>query len=95
MFYALELTKELDIPPRFLGPKLVTFIHDRLRQEIEGHCSGQHGFVIAVTGIFEIAQGIIQEGMGNAVFKVKYQCITFMPHKGEVLDAQVKSVNKV
>jgi DNA-directed RNA polymerase II subunit RPB7 len=95
MFYTLDLTKELEIPPRFLGPKLKDEIFDRLRQEVEGFCDGKHGFILAVTSLYSIGQGLIREGAGSATFNVEYRCIAFMPHKGEVLDATVKSVNKV
>jgi len=95
MFYSLDLTKELEIPPRFLGKKLIAEIHRRLRQEVEGFCTGQHGFVIAVLAILGTEGGVIREGLGSSVFRVTYNCVAFMPHKGEVLDAVVKSVNKV
>jgi DNA-directed RNA polymerase II subunit RPB7 len=95
MFYTLDLSKELEIPPRFLGPKLKEEIYERLRQDVEGYCTGKHGFVLAVTSVYSIGQGMIREGVGNARFNVQYRCISFMPHKGEVLDATVKSVNKM
>ena len=95
MFYLLDLTKELEIPPRFFGPKLRDEIFERLRQEVEGCCDGKHGFILAVESLHSIGQGLIREGVGSALFQVEYKCIAFMPHKGEVLDATVKSVNKV
>lgn len=95
MFYSLELTRELEIPPRFLGQKLLAEIHRRLRQDVEGSCTGQHGFIIAVLGILDTYGGLVREGVGSAVFTVRYACLAFMPHKGEALDAVVKSVNKV
>jgi DNA-directed RNA polymerase II subunit RPB7 len=95
MFYTIELTKELEIPPRFLGPKLRDEIFERLRSEVEGYCTGKTGFVLAVTNLVSMGKGMIREGVGNARFNVEYQCITFMPHKGEVLDATVNSINKM
>lgn len=96
MFYTLELTRQLEIPPRYFGPKLLQEIERRLRLEVEGSCSGLHGFVIAVTGVVRggVQRGVIREGVGSAVFKVTYESFVFMPHKGEVIDAVVKSVNK-
>jgi DNA-directed RNA polymerase subunit E'/Rpb7 len=38
---------------------------------------------------------IRQDGSGLATFKANFQCITFRPFKGEVLDCVVVSVNKV
>lgn len=95
MFYRLELIKELEIPPRYFASNLDDEINRRLRQDVEGTCSGKHGFVIAVTEAIHKGDGMIREGVGNAVFNVRYECIVFMPHKGEVMDAVVKSVNKV
>lgn len=95
MFYRLELIKELEIPPRYFASNLDDEINRRLRQDVEGTCSGKHGFVIAVTEAIHKGDGMIREGVGNAVFNVKYECIVFMPHKGEVIDAVVKSVNKM
>ena len=34
MFYLLELSKELEVHPRFFGPKLREEIERRLRQEV-------------------------------------------------------------
>lgn len=53
--------------------------------------------MIAVTGVVRggVQRGVIREGVGSAVFKVTYESFVFMPHKGEVIDAVVKSVNKV
>ena len=52
------------------------------------------GFVVCVTGIDSIGEGILQPGRGFSVFNVKYKAIVFRPFKGEVLDAVVTQVNK-
>eukprot|EP00877_Chromochloris_zofingiensis_P002996 jgi/Chrzof1/12698/Cz07g04130.t1 len=38
---------------------------------------------------------IRQDGSGLATFKVKFECVSFRPFKGEVLDCLVTSVNKM
>lgn len=95
MFYRLTLKKELEISPRFFGKKLYEEIDRSLRQEVEGSCDGDHGYIVAVSQVEEYGRGLIEEGVGVARFNVKYSCIAFLPHKGEVMDAVVKSVNKV
>ena len=61
------------------------------------HCATffRYGFVIAVTTIDNIGDGLIQPGRGFVVYPVKYKAIVFRPFKGEVLDAVVTQVNKV
>ncbi|KAG7669962.1 putative DNA-directed RNA polymerase II subunit RPB7 [Nannochloris sp. 'desiccata'] len=70
MFYRLELIKELEIPPRYFASNLDDEINRRLRQDVEGTCSGKHGFVIAVTEAIHKGDGMIREGVGNAVFNI-------------------------
>ena len=40
VFYLVELTKELEVAPRFFGPKLREEIERRLRQEVRAHSAG-------------------------------------------------------
>lgn len=70
-------------------------VKQKLFIEVEGTCTGKHGFVIAVTTIDNIGAGIIQPGQGYVVYPVKYKAIVFRPFKGQVLDAVVTQVNKV
>lgn len=57
--------------------------------------SGRHGFVVAVTAVETIGQGLIRDGTGFVTFPVKYQCVVFRPFKGEILESVVTMVNKV
>lgn len=96
MFYHLELTRFLDLPPKYFGPRLGEIIEEKLTQEVEGTCSGKHGYIIAVLRILEKKQGLIRmDGTGLATFEVKFNCVTFRPFKGEVIDCVVQSVNKM
>lgn len=95
MFYLLHLDKELEIQPRFFGPRLREEIDRRLRQEVEGTCNGKYGFIVCVMQSTDVGKGSIREGAGSATFIVKYTCVAFLPHKGEVLDTIVSSVNKM
>jgi len=70
-------------------------VKQKLFSEVEGTCTGKYGFVIAVTTIDDIGEGVIQPGRGFVVYLVKYKAIVFRPFKGEVLDAVVTQVNKV
>ena len=70
-------------------------VKKKLFTEVEGTCTGKHGFVIAVTTIDNIGLGAIQPGRGFALYPVKYKAIVFRPFKGEVTDAVVTQVNKV
>jgi len=93
----LQISLEHDIllHPRYFGPTLLQTVKQKLFTEVEGTCSGTHGFIVAVTTIDNIGVGEIQPGRGFVVYPVKYKAIVFRPFKGEVLEAVVTQVNKV
>ncbi|CAK9290509.1 unnamed protein product [Gordionus sp. m RMFG-2023] len=95
MFYHMPLEQEIILHPRYFGPNLLNTVKQKLFSEVEGTCSGQYGFIIAVTSIDSIGSGMIKPGRGYGTYKVKYNAIVFMPFKGEILDAIVTQINKV
>ncbi|XP_062510507.1 DNA-directed RNA polymerase II subunit RPB7 [Corticium candelabrum] len=95
MFYHVQLEHEIVLHPRYFGPNLLDTVKRKLFAEVEGSCTGKHGFVIAVTTIDNIGVGFVQPGQGFVKYPIKYKAIVFRPFKGEVLDAVVTQVNKV
>lgn len=95
MFYHIQLEHEIDLHPRYFGPNLLDTVKKKLFKEVEGTCTGKYGFVIAVTNIDSIGDGVIQSGTGFVTYPIKYRAIVFRPFKGEVLDAIVTQINKV
>ena len=62
---------------------------------MEGTCSGRYGFIVCITHIENVPEGIItDDGTARAKFEVEYDCVAYRPFKNEVLDAVVTQVNK-
>lgn len=95
MFYHLELHHELSLHPRYFGDQLVETVKQKLFCDVEGTCTGKYGFVIAITSIDNIGDGIIQSSTGFATYQLKFKAIVFRPFKNEVLDGIVEQVNKI
>merc|ERR1719240_654510 len=95
MFFHMELSKELLLYPKHFGPNIQGLLQEKLTHTVEGSCSGQYGFVVAVTDVIEIGKGRIREGGGLATFPMKFNAIVFRPFRGEVFDAVVTMVNKL
>ena len=95
MFFHISLEHEIQLHPRYFGVQLLDTVRQKLFNEVEGTCTGKHGFVIAVTTIDNIGAGVIQSGTGFVTYPIKYKAIVFRPFKGEVLDGVVTQVNKV
>jgi len=71
------------------------FLENKLYQDVEGTCSGAHGYIIAVLSVIETGDGVVISGSGQAEFVTRYRAIVFKPFKGEVMDAVVGEVNKM
>ncbi|XP_063680954.1 DNA-directed RNA polymerase II subunit RPB7-like isoform X2 [Bolinopsis microptera] len=95
MFYHMCLEHRILLHPQYFGPRLIDIVKKKLFTEVEGSCTGEYGFVVAVTTIDHIGNGVVDQGQGSVNFPVKYKAIVFRPFKGEVVDAIVREVNKV
>lgn len=96
MFYVVEKKETLDLHPRFFGQHMRRIVETQLRDKVEGTCDRKYGFIIAVTKVDDLPQGLIRsDGSGYATFNVGYQCIVFRPFVGEVIDCVVKTVSKM
>ncbi|KAJ8750526.1 hypothetical protein K2173_015679 [Erythroxylum novogranatense] len=95
MFFHIILERNMQLHPRYFGRNLRENLAAKLMKDVEGTCSGRHGFVVAITGIENIGKGLIRDGTGFVTFPVKYQCVVFRPFKGEILEAVVTMVNKM
>ncbi|GER33679.1 DNA-directed RNA polymerase II subunit RPB7 [Striga asiatica] len=95
MFFHIVLERNMQLHPRHFGRDLRDKLVAKLVKDVEGTCSGRHGFIVAITGIDSVGKGLIRDGTGFVTFPVKYQCVVFRPFKGEILEAVVTMVNKM
>lgn len=90
-----QLTHTIVLHPSYFGPQTQPYLESKLYADVEGTCTGKHGYIISVLGISEHGSGNIQPGTGMAEFQVKYSAIVFKPFKGQVVEGLVGNVNKV
>lgn len=74
---------------------MLQYLESKLYADVEGTCSGQFGYIIAVVSILDIGKGMVLPGSGQAEFITRYRAIVFKPFKGEVVDGVVNNVTKV
>ncbi|PKI85043.1 Rpb7p [Malassezia vespertilionis] len=95
MFFLKTLDHRTELHPSFFGPSMVEFLGRKLRDDVEGTCSGKYGYIIKVVSVLDVGQGKVVPNTGLAEFKSKYQAIVLKPYNGEVMDAMVTNVNKM
>lgn len=95
MFFHITMNHEIDLHPKYFGEQLIDTVKTKLFCDVEGTCTGRYGFVIAITSIDSIGDGIIQSGTGFVTYHIKFKAIVFRPFKNEVLDGVAEQVNKL
>ncbi|PWN21396.1 hypothetical protein BCV69DRAFT_169296 [Microstroma glucosiphilum] len=95
MFFLKKLEHPIPLHPSYFGPSLADFIEQKLRDDVEGTCSGENGYIVKVLRIDSIGDGVVLPGEGLAQFNSVYQALVLRPFKGQVVDAIVSNVNKL
>lgn len=84
MFFLKEETKTVTLHPSFFGPNVKEYLINRLNEEEEGRCTGDH-FVICVMDTVDIGEGRVVPGSGFAEYTIKYRAIIWKPFRGETV----------
>ncbi|KAJ1655669.1 DNA-directed RNA polymerase II subunit [Dispira simplex] len=95
MFFLKKLRHSITLHPRYFGRDIQEFVKSKLYQDVEGTCTGRHGYIITVVQVESISRGKLIPGLGSAEFEIVYQAIVFKPFKYEVLDGVVNNVSKM
>src|SRR6267378_2538311 len=74
-----ELTHTIMLHPSYFGPRMQQYLESKLYSDVEGTCSGQFGFIIAVVSISDIGKGMVVSGNGQAEFVTRYCAIVLKP----------------
>ncbi|KZO92927.1 hypothetical protein CALVIDRAFT_486792, partial [Calocera viscosa TUFC12733] len=94
-FLQKDLHHTILLHPSYFGSRMHQHIEQKLHADVEGTCSGEYGYIIAVLDVIDVGVGLVSVGNGQAEFITTYRAIVFKPFKGEVLDSVVTSVNKM
>jgi DNA-directed RNA polymerase II subunit RPB7 len=84
MFFLKEETKIVSLHPSYFGPNVKEYLVNRLNEEEEGRCTGDH-FVICVMDMMDIGEGRVIPGSGHAEYTIKYRAIIWKPFRGETV----------
>mmetsp|Transcript_11387 Transcript_11387/g.11792 ORF Transcript_11387/g.11792 Transcript_11387/m.11792 type:complete len:175 (+) Transcript_11387:19-543(+) len=96
MFFLKKLRQDIQLEPRFFGPKLKERVKERVRNELLGSSLGKHGYVIEIIEIKDedIIVGLIDNDSGAVNITAWYNAILLRPFPNEVLDAIVSNTNE-
>jgi len=92
MFYELEIKEHVRVPPKAFSEDIKEAVLKSLNEYFEGYVSQELGFVVAVTGIDEIGEGVIIPGDGAAYYDTKFKVLTYKPEMQEVVIGRISDI---
>jgi len=85
MFYLLEVEDHVRVEPKHFGLPTREAIEKQLNETFVDRVDKELGFVIAVVGVEEVADGVIIPGDGAAFYKSKFKLLTWKPELQEIV----------
>lgn len=92
MFYEIEVQSHIRVPPELFNMNEKEAILKELNKQFEGYISKDIGFVIAVSDITEVGDGVIVPGDGAAYYDTRFKLFTFKPELQEVLFGRIRDI---
>lgn len=92
MFYELEVKSHIRVPPSFFGKDVSKAVLDRLNEQFDGFISKELGFVIGVSEVIDVRDGIIIPGDGAAYYDTTFKLLVFNPELQEVVMGRIRDI---
>lgn len=92
MFYELTVQDHVRVPPNKFGENVEESVIKSLNQTYEGYVSEELGFVIGVSSIDSIGEGVIIAGDGAAYYETTFKIYVFRPEMQEVVLGKISDI---
>ena len=90
----MNFVKDVTISPADLNKDLSKIIKVKLLEQILGTCNPKYGYFIKVIEIGKVKNGLIMDGTGDIVFKMKYNAVFMRPFVNEICEGIIEEIFK-
>ncbi len=92
MFYEIKAKSHVRVPPALLKQDVKQAILQKLNENFEGYISNEIGFIIYVTEILKIGEGVIIPEDGAPYFETEFKFLTYIPEMQEVCLGKITDI---
>ncbi len=92
MFYEITARTHVRVPPAMLKENTKEAILKRLNESFEGYISSDVGFIVLVTEVLNIGEGVVVPGDGAPFYDTEFKMITFIPEIQEVILGKITDI---
>lgn len=92
MFYEIQAKTHIRVAPNLFGENTKQAVLEALNKEYEGYISSEVGFVICVTNIEKIGEGVIVAGDGAAFYETEFKLLSYLPEMQEIVLGKIRDI---
>jgi DNA-directed RNA polymerase subunit E' len=92
MFYLIDVEDYIRVEPKLFGLPTREAVEAQLKESYTDHYDNELGFVIAVTGVDGIEEGIIIPGDGAAYYKSNFKLVVWKPEMQELVFGNIAEI---
>ncbi|MEM4638154.1 MAG: DNA-directed RNA polymerase [Candidatus Woesearchaeota archaeon] len=92
MFYKTKIQDYIRVPPSSFGMDTKEAIVQEIKRKFNGYINPDIGFVIDVSDINSVGQGIILPGDGSVHYTVEFTLLTFKPEMQEIVIGKITNI---
>lgn len=92
MFYEIQAKTHVRVPPNLFGTDTKKAVLEALNKEYEGYIASDVGFVICISEIIEIGEGVIIPGDGAAFYDTEFKLLSYLPEMQEVVLGKIRDI---
>lgn len=92
MFYEVTAKAHVRVPPALLSENINESITKKLNEDLEGYISSETGFVIAITDILSVGDGVVIPGDGAPYYNTEFKFLTFIPEMQEIVHGKITDI---
>ena len=92
MFYELTAKTHVRVLPSLLGIDHKEAVFEGLNKEYEGYISNETGFIICITEVIDIGEGLVIHGDGAPYYETTFKFLSYLPEMQEVVTGIISDV---
>jgi DNA-directed RNA polymerase subunit E' len=92
MFYKVEVKDHIRVSPKLFNERIETAVTECIRKKFDGFISQELGFVIDISKVNLVDEGVVIPGDGAAYYHTTFELIVFRPELQEVVIGKIRDI---
>ena len=92
MFYTVKVKDYIRVPPSMFNLPKKEAVLENIKTSYDSFISKELGFVINVTDVSTIKEGVIVPGDGAGYYETEFELLTFKPEMNELVFGKVRDI---